>query len=335
MRRDALWPISLDENGNLSILSLTRLIERAERKKRPILLVVSVVGTTELGGIDPVHEVQDVLDRYRKKKGVQIWHHVDAAYGGFFRTLDLKSTTVFSEKLSRSLAAMSRADSITLDPHKLGYVPYASGAFLVRKKKDYFFAAFDDAPYLDFDKNTDRGPFTLEGSRSAAGAVGTWMSARTIGLNPSGYGLLLERTIRIRKDLSRQLAEAELPVQIAPGCDTNILCFACARKGELISVSNRRTMRLYDALSSKHRGAFIVSKTALRWKNYGAFLTSWTGSWSAIRDSDEIILIRMCMMNPFFKSIEMNVNYGMLFIQELRRHFRGSLSRVKKSRARD
>ncbi len=283
-------------------------------------MVVSVVGTTEQGGVDPVHKVQDVLDHWRKGSGIHIWHHVDAAYGGYLRTLDLKNTPSLSLQNRNALTALPRVDSITLDPHKLGYVPYASGAFLTRDKRDYYFSTFDDAPYIDFDETQDRGPYTIEGSRSAAGAVATWMTAKTMGLNPDGYGLLLERTIRICKELGSKITKQALPVQLAPGCDTNILCFACAKTGEEISKSNLRTLRVFERFSPKHdESAFIVSKTALHWNTHSTYLDKWTRSWGARRDTDELILIRMTMMNPFFASREMTVNYADEYIQELLR----------------
>ena len=316
--RESLWPIQLDDHGRLMIRHLGQLLDLAVTHGRPILLVVSVVGTTELGGIDPVDEVQDLLDKWEKTRGVHIWHHVDAAYGGLFRTLNLNETKVLPDHGLRSLTAIQRTTSITLDPHKLGYVPYASGAFLARAKRDYYFSAFEDAPYIDFDETTDHGPYTIEGSRSAAGAVATWMAAKTMGLNSEGYGLLLERTIRIRKSLAAQILKSDLSIQIAPGCDTNVLCFTCAGPGESISDSNRRTLKVFEAFSPRGNGDFIVSKTSLRWKAYNDYLNRWTTEWNADRDADEVVLIRMCMMNPFFGSVETDVDYAQYFIQSLR-----------------
>jgi glutamate/tyrosine decarboxylase-like PLP-dependent enzyme len=316
---DALWPIPLDSQGRLSVHHLRNFIELARSKNRPVMQVVSVVGSTELGGIDPVDQVQDLLDGFEKEQGLHLWHHVDAAYGGYFRTVDLQNSRALSKQSKDALRAIARADSVTLDPHKLGYVPYASGAFVTRLKRDYYFSSFDDAPYLDFDGKQDRGPYTIEGSRSAAGAVATWMTAKTMGLNANGYGLLLERTARISKELGQRLVHEDLPVQLAPGCDTNVLCFTCAIPGEEISKTNERTLRVYDKFSPKRQdGAFIVSKTSLKWKSYSAYLDQWTRSWSAKRDSDEVVLIRMTMMNPFFASREMNVNYSDELIRELR-----------------
>jgi hypothetical protein len=78
-------------------------------------------------------------------------------------------------------------------------------------------------------------------------------------------------------------------------------------------------LRVYEQFSPKRQdGAFIVSKTSLKWKSYSTYLDQWTLKWSAKRDADEVVLIRMTMMNPFFASREMNVNFSDEFIRELR-----------------
>lgn len=314
--KDSLWPISLTDRGVLSIKSLSDLIQKAEREDRTIVMVVSVLGSTELGSIDPVHEVQALLDEWKNKKGIHIWHHVDGAYGGFYRALDLSRTKVITEASRQALLAVAQVDSITLDPHKLGYVPYSSGAIIVRNARDYRCKSIEDAPYIDFDENIDRGQFTIEGSRSAAGAVATWMLAKSMGLKPDGYGLLLERTTRICREFDSMLRESKLGVQIAPGCDTNIICFICAKKGEALSVSNQKTLDVYRQLS-KPSSDFFVSKTALSQKIHGDFLKPWFKNWQPKEDQDEVVLIRMCMMNPFFGSHEANVYYPQYFLDVL------------------
>ena len=91
---------------------------------RPII-VVSVAGTTELGKADPIAGINSLLAENEREYRYRPWHHVDAAYGGFFCTL-LDSPELKPE-VSSALRAIRDADSITLDPHKLGYVPYSSG----------------------------------------------------------------------------------------------------------------------------------------------------------------------------------------------------------------
>ncbi len=316
--RESLWSVPLDRHGHVSLEGLKTALDKAIQDERSVMAVVSIAGSTELGGIDPIHGVQDLLDAYQRNHGLYFWHHVDAAFGGFFRTLDLEQTKLISNTAREALKAIPRVQSITLDPHKLGYVPYASGAFLCQDKRDYYFSTFDQAPYIDFDAASDRGPYTLEGSRSATGAVATWMTANTMGLHAEGYGLLLERTIRSRQQLEDQLLTSSLPIRIAPGGDTNILCFTCAREDEAVHISNERTLAVFQKFSHKTNGAFIVSKTALSRKTYGSYCADWVASWGGQYDVDEIVLIRMCLMNPFFYSKESTTNYAELFLSGLR-----------------
>ncbi|MGI3903137.1 MAG: pyridoxal phosphate-dependent decarboxylase family protein [Janthinobacterium lividum] len=83
---------------------------------RPFLLVASA-GTTNAGSIDPIGPLAEVARRH------DVWFHVDGCYGGFFALTD---------RGRRKLAGMELADSITLDPHKSLFLPFGTGALLVR-----------------------------------------------------------------------------------------------------------------------------------------------------------------------------------------------------------
>ena len=167
----SFWTIELDEKGNLCVADLKRKIELAKKQNRPILMVVSVAGTTELGEIDPVDKVQDLLDEYERKEKIHIWHHVDAAYGGFYCSLlgEKKTEELLSPKCISALKSIRRANSLTIDPHKLGYIPYACGAVLLKNKTCNRVSSFS-APYLSKLPSEDAWSSTLEGSRSASGA---------------------------------------------------------------------------------------------------------------------------------------------------------------------
>lgn len=317
--REAFWPIPLDDEARLDLVKLARLIKQAEQESRPILMIVSVAGTTELGQFDPVDRVQDLLDELRRQRGIHIWHHVDAAYGGFFAVVDANDEVMANTVMSEALRGMSRADSITLDPHKLGYVPYASGSILVRDKRDYSVHA-QLAPYIQY-KGSDRGPYTIEGSRPATGAAATWMIAETTGLNPQGYGRILGRTIRIRRQLELKLLASDLPIHIAPGCESNVLCFVLAGQCESIKAVNARSEAIFNSLSPAMAGPFTISKTHLTRASYAAYLDRYTGLWQgAITDQgcDGLTLLRLCLLNPFFDSKEMDVMLSDHLIAELR-----------------
>ena len=86
------------------------------RGLRPFM-VVSSAGTTNTGAVDPLDAIADLC------AAEGLWHHVDGAYGAFFHMCD---------ELRPLLNGLPRADSLTLDPHKGLFLPYGTGALLVR-----------------------------------------------------------------------------------------------------------------------------------------------------------------------------------------------------------
>ncbi|MDZ4784642.1 MAG: pyridoxal-dependent decarboxylase [bacterium] len=312
---ESFWPIELDKYGMLSISDLKKKTELALKENRPVLSIVSVAGTTELGDFDPIHEVADYIENLEKSQDLHIWHHVDGAYGGFFRTLAKHKNSPIKEHTFNAIDAIPRSNSITVDPHKLGYVPYASGAFVCKDFKEYYVAPFD-APYLRFDYNSNKMPQTLEGSRSAGGAIACWLTSKCVGFNSSGYGTILEKTIKQRQELEVLLKASHINIRIAPHSQTNILCFCIAEDGEEISKTNAATEKVYEAFSQESV-PFYVSMTSLKWDLYKEFLDDYVKDWDAKVDASELTLIRMTLMNPFFDSKDTKVNYQDEFIREL------------------
>jgi len=96
-------------------------------------LVVASAGTTDVGAIDPLPEI----GRIAREHG--LWYHVDAAYGGFFALLD---------DVRPKLAGMEDSDSIVLDPHKGLFLPYGTGAVLVKDKAAMVAAHHYHAAYM-------------------------------------------------------------------------------------------------------------------------------------------------------------------------------------------
>lgn len=309
---EALWPLNLDPHGRLDVVDLRRVIDRAEAEGRPILCVVSVVGSTELGSIDPVDRVQDLLDGLEATRGIRIWHHIDAAFGGFLTSILTPAEVTgdadrgeLAPDAKRALSAIGRADSVTLDPHKLGYVPFACGTVLVRDERDYRLGAFD-APYIRY-RGLDRGRFTLEGSRPATGAAATWMIAKSVGLGAEGYGRILARTIRNRQELERDLRRRGF--LIAPGLDSNVLCFTVEPRNRSIAAANAGAAAIYGALAPEAAGPFIISKTTLSTRTHGNFFAAVASVWGLEVDTPELVLLRMCLLNPFLDSKEMATSF--------------------------
>jgi aromatic-L-amino-acid decarboxylase len=99
---------------------------------RPFLVAPSA-GTTNTGAIDPLDAIADVAAEH------ELWMHVDAAYGGFF---------VLTERGRERFRGIERADSVTLDPHKGMFLPYGTGALVVRDGENLREAHYEGAAYL-------------------------------------------------------------------------------------------------------------------------------------------------------------------------------------------
>lgn len=307
--RNSLWPVALDDLGRLDLEDLRFKIEKAKSEARPIVAVVSVAGTTELGEVDDVGRVQDLLDDYRKH-GLHIWHHVDAAYGGFLCSLK-NAPTPLTERTRAALDALSRTDSVTLDPHKLGYVPYACGAIVVRNKALYRCPKIS-APYLQegSDHPTDWRT-TLEGSRSAAGAAAVWLTSRVTRFDGEGFGRILQKSVEAKEAFTNSLGSVTELRLVTPS-DTNILCFAVAKSGDSLERLNERTRRLFESI--EHGPDFSVSRTILTRTSYGKMIRRLCAEWKIDDDgTSDLFVVRLVLMNPFIVSGEMATSFADVF----------------------
>lgn len=315
--KEAFWEAETDEAGRMDTVRLARLIDRARDLSRPIMLVASVAGTTELGEVDPIDTIQEILDTRRIESGIDIWHHVDAAYGGFFCTLmHDKTDHVLEYSVMQALRSICRANSATIDPHKLGFVPYASGAFLCRDRREYVHSMID-APYIDFKSGGDAGLNTLEGSRSAAGAVSTWLTSRVIGFDRLGYGRILERTVFAAREVAHGLMNAHPLIRVNQAGDTNIVTFCVAHPGERITETNRRAFEIFKRYTAGGDERYFVSKTTLGLGSNRRLLEPFAAGWQALWDADELVLIRLVLLNPLLGTKETNISYIEEFIQGL------------------
>lgn len=293
---ESLWSVALDADGRMDLDDLERLIALARDQDRPILMSVAVAGATETGQIDPLDGWRARLDRMRIDDSLHLWGHVDAAYGGFLCAVG-EDSGVFDARATAALSAMGRADSITIDPHKLGYTPYACGAVLTRDAETYAVSGFD-APYLDRPELGDgKWSSTLEGSRSAAGAAATWLTGRTLGFGSDGLGAVLAETVRVRREFEATIRARAPQARFLEPADSNIACFSLAAEGQPLSVVNRRTEALFDAI---HRSpAFSVSKTTLK-ATSAAAIARHAARWNGAADTTGLVLVRCVFMNPYW-----------------------------------
>jgi glutamate/tyrosine decarboxylase-like PLP-dependent enzyme len=330
---DALEKVPVDNGIRLDTDALADRLHRCIEERQPVLGVVSICGTTEEGAIDPMHEIEALRDAVADQ-GLSFWHHCDAAFGGFFASMLPKTDAgdfvpvadlpddvaggLLDDDSLRALTAIGETDSLTIDPHKFGFVPYPGGAVLFR---DYHVrdAISYSAPYLSTDDTAGFGGFlgqwTLEGSRPGAAAVSCYLSQSMVPLTPEGHGQLLEGCIDTNLQLTGALKDRfsspadALSLRPFHEPETVAFCFVVAPRTGIDHVDslNRFTNRIWERMTVDGREdvnqyAFLVSKTEVSVANYAHVLDDMLAAEAleaSIADGASLTLLRTCLMNPF------------------------------------
>jgi aromatic-L-amino-acid decarboxylase len=195
--RENLRKVATDERFHIRADALRRAIEDDLKAGHLPVCIAGAAGATSTGVIDPLDELADVAREYK------LWFHVDAAYGG---------ALAMSGKYRERLRGIERADSVTIDPHKWMFVPFAAGAVLVRDGARVLRDAFDITPeYLSEERGGADVPFDFFrygqlGTRRF-NALKIWFALKTLGT--SGYSEIIERQIELTRYFAARIAELE------------------------------------------------------------------------------------------------------------------------------
>lgn len=85
--RNNIQIIEIDSHFRANVSNLELKIENCINNKVSPLAVIGVAGTTEEGAIDPIDKIVDLRSKIEKKLNTSFWMHVDAAWGGFGKTI--------------------------------------------------------------------------------------------------------------------------------------------------------------------------------------------------------------------------------------------------------
>jgi len=152
-------------------IRLDLLRERVHKDRQEGLLpfcVVGNAGTVTTGAIDPIEELAEFCSVE------DLWLHVDGAYGAF---------AILSRHHQEALSSIQRADSLTLDPHKLLFMPLEAGCVLFRDTAEWR-KVFSFVPtYLSMPDEPSLLHFAEYGPQLSRGfkALKIWWSLRAFG----------------------------------------------------------------------------------------------------------------------------------------------------------
>ena len=244
--------IATDDLFRLRVERLAEAVARDRAAGLRPFLVVGNAGTTNTGAVDDLAAIGALA----RREG--LWHHVDAAYGGFFALTDAGR---------RRLAGLEISDSIALDPHKGLFLPYGTGCLLVRDAEtlrrahalsgDYMPPMQEAADLPDFSQ------LSPELSRDWRG-LRVWLPIALHGIAP------FRRNLEEKLELTRWAADElrRIPqLEIVAEPQLSIVAFRLRRPAETdaANAANRALLARINARNRVHlTGTLLRGRFALR-----------------------------------------------------------------------
>lgn len=149
-----------------------------EEDRHAVYAVVAVIGSTEEGAVDRLSKILALRKELQDEHGLSFLIHGDAAWGGYFasmldRTVPKDSLldgpggkphpqSYLDPETVEDLEALQHTDSITVDPHKAGYIPYPSGSLVYRDGRMRHLVTWS-SPYLSQGSAENIGVYGVEG----------------------------------------------------------------------------------------------------------------------------------------------------------------------------
>ncbi|KAL8725702.1 MAG: hypothetical protein Q9181_006313, partial [Wetmoreana brouardii] len=210
---DNVVGIAPDIEARLDLEDLDKHLQASLERQQAVYTVVAIIGSTEEGAVDSLRGILTLREKYQAQ-GLSFVVHADAAWGGYFASMIPKDFKPGDPKnaeppaqtgrgdgfvpdaslrveTQEDIYALRYADSITVDPHKAGYIPYPAGGLCYRDERMRFLITWT-SPYISRAGATESiGIYGVEGSKPGASAMSTWLANRCIGMGPEGYGALL------------------------------------------------------------------------------------------------------------------------------------------------
>lgn len=348
-----LIEVAMDEGYRMDFNDFTYKFNTNKTKGLPVLAVIGILSSTKQGSIDPIDKILKFRS-VKEKERHSFFVHIDAAYGGYlcslFRDEVIKKTNFLSSKgvlpfLNKNdilftnsenkntsinkewcnkITAIKNADSITIDPHKMGYIPYPAGSILFKDTRSKEFISYLPS-YLNKPSDENKlelaflGQWTLEGSRPGAMATSCYLTNKVMPLNQNNHGILIRNAIlsansfwesikKFNTDVTKNKGFKIVPTYIP---ETNIVSYvlACPNVISKIKYLNILTNKLYEAFSIKGDSIipaqnFMVAKESFASDDMpnGPFLKKCgINSRDKEKTKEEITIISSVFMNPLSK----------------------------------
>jgi len=342
-------------------------------KNSPTLAVIGILGSSKQGSIDPIDDLVQFRDELEQNEKKSFHLHIDGAYGGYFpcllKTNDKQLITAnelvesiklkehdyympfnINEKWYKKVGAAKHSDSITIDPHKMGYIPYPAGSIIFSdtRCKDFisYLPSYLNKPSESKDISEEfLGQWTLEGSRPGAAATACYLAEKVLPYHKDAHGIIVKNTIQAAMLFWKSLLdfndnyELNQGFKIVPAFtpETNIVSYVITYPKIITNLKhlNLLTSRLYDRFSIKGDTVvpFINYMVAKEEFEYGDInhtdIIKKCEIENPKHEKEKITLFSSVIMNPLsLYVLEKNNHFYDTFWEEMVRHSQSILSEI-------
>ena len=243
-----------DDRFRIRVPALAERMEADVRSGSQPFLIVGNAGTTNTGAVDDLDALADLAARER------LWLHVDAAYGGFF---------MLTERGRQVMHGISRADSITLDPHKALFLPYGTGSLLVREGERLRQAHALTAEYLPAMQDTqdlvDFCQVSPELSRPPRG-LRVWLPLKLHGA--AAFRRALDEKLDLAAWVTRELHGLAPAIEVVADPQLSTVAFRLGRPATDPEALNRLNRAFLERINARNRvhltGTMLGDRFVLR-----------------------------------------------------------------------
>ncbi|RQW63457.1 pyridoxal phosphate-dependent class III aminotransferase [Vibrio viridaestus] len=239
----SILTVPAHENGTMDATKIADVIEASKARGEIPFAIVGTAGTTDHGAIDDLNVVADIAQQY------ELWMHVDSAYGG---------ALILSSHKDR-LSGIERAQSVSVDFHKLFYQAISCGALLVNDK-DNFKYLLHHADYLN--REHDTLPNLVDKSIATTkrfDALKVYMTMQSVG--PQELGQMYDHLIEQTQQVAQRVSESESFELLAQPCLSTVLFRVVKSSSQNLDKLNQK-LRM-EALT---RGIAVLGETVVAGK---------------------------------------------------------------------
>jgi len=230
--------LPVDAQFRMRVDALEEAVDRDRRAGWTPFLVAGSAGTTGTGAVD------DLTALARIAREQKLWFHVDGAYGALF---------MLTERGRAALQGISEADSVILDPHKTLFLPFGTGAVLVRDARTLHRAHSLHAEYLpemqQEDELVDFCEISPELSRDFRG-LRVWLPLKLFGIEP--FREQLDEKLDLVAYAVDELRRID-GIEIVAAPQLTITAFRLVQPGLDLEALNALNRRVLDRINARRR----------------------------------------------------------------------------------